>query len=107
MTPKELKKHFDQHQKMLVLDVRTAEEYREAHIPNVFHCPLDQLTVERIHDGLKKRGLKDTDLIVITCKAGPRAAKAYEFLKDHFDNIQVLEGCTDAWINCNYEVEQG
>lgn len=105
-TPQELKKHQDMPSSILILDVRTSEEYNGGHIPHAVNCALDHLTIEKVYEIFQKKGLEMDDLVVITCKAGPRAIKAYELMKDHFENLQVLQGCTDGWIGCNFPIEQ-
>jgi phage shock protein E len=59
----------------VVLDVRTADEYAEAHLPNAVNLPVQELSsrlgdVEGLVAGDKARS------IVVYCAAGSRAAKA-------------------------------
>jgi rhodanese-related sulfurtransferase len=39
LTPEELKKRIDQPEKVLIVDVRTEKEYRQAHIPTAINIP--------------------------------------------------------------------
>jgi rhodanese-related sulfurtransferase len=59
----------------IVIDVRTAEEYAEAHLPQAINIPVQDLPnrmteVEKLVAGDKARS------IVVYCAAGSRAAKA-------------------------------
>jgi phage shock protein E len=59
----------------VVLDVRTADEYAEAHLPNAVNVPVQEMSsrlgdVEGLVAGDKARS------IVVYCAAGGRAAKA-------------------------------
>lgn len=59
----------------LVLDVRTAEEYAEAHLPNATNIPVQELP-SRIPEVEKLAGGDKGRPIVVYCAAGSRAAKA-------------------------------
>ncbi len=64
-----------------VIDVRTDEEYAEAHIPNSVHIPLSTVA-----ESLEK--FKQYDKIVLVCGSGKRAAKAKTILNENgFDNV--------------------
>jgi len=80
--------------KMVLLDVREAEELRGelGHLPDIVHIPLGQLPM-RVSE------LKDKETAVIMiCKVGGRAARAGEFLESSgFKKIIVLEGGMIAW----------
>jgi phage shock protein E len=59
----------------IVIDVRTAEEYGEEHLPQAINIPVQELPdrmpeIEKLVAGDKARP------IVVHCAAGPRAAKA-------------------------------
>jgi rhodanese-related sulfurtransferase len=59
----------------IVVDVRTAEEYAEAHLPQAINIPVQELPtripeIEKLVAGDKARP------IVVYCAAGSRAAKA-------------------------------
>jgi len=77
----------------LILDVRTAQEYAQGHIPsaiNIEHTQLkehlDRLTGHRHQE------------IVVHCESGLRAAVAEKILQQHgFKNILHLTGDMRAW----------
>ncbi len=68
-------KEFEGTEGAVLLDVRTADEYAEGHIPGSINIPLNTVptVLERIPD-------KDTPLFV-HCLSGGRSAKAVAFLK--------------------------
>ena len=77
----------------MILDVRTPEEYSEAHIPgaiNIPHTLLDERMAE-IPDA------RDTE-IVVHCFSGKRADIAMAGLKKvGYTNIRHLDGDYEAW----------
>ena len=87
---------------LLILDVRTAEEYAAGHVPGAINVP---------HDALESRldalpGLRDHDLVVY-CKSGRRAALALEVLKRHgYVRLQHLAGDMDGWVQASRPVER-
>ena len=52
----------------ILLDVRTAEEYREGHIPGSINIPLDAL------DGIDKQITERQTPIFVYCHSGGRSA---------------------------------
>lgn len=70
IAPAEVKRRLDSNEKVLLIDVRTPEEYAEAHIPQSVSLPLNQLDrISEITDD------KNTELILY-CLSGGRAASA-------------------------------
>ena len=70
-----------------LLDVRSPQEFQEAHIKNSINIPLNQLpdNIEKIR--------KISKPILLICHLGPRAYKAQEFLtQNNITNTEVLEG---------------
>ena len=53
--PLELKRLIDSEEKVVVVDVRSARDYRDAHIPGAISIPLTQLGMR--HSELPKEGL--------------------------------------------------
>ncbi len=75
----------------IILDVRTAEEYRRAalRIPHI-HKELNELQPIEF---IKENGLTDKDTLNILCASGNRASQAAEmFEKAGFDNVAVIIG---------------
>jgi hydroxyacylglutathione hydrolase len=81
---------------VVVLDVRTTQEWNEAHVPTgqgavVIHIPLGYLE-ERIG------GIPAGSRILVHCKAGARSAIATSILERHgFQTAENVRGGFDAW----------
>src|SRR5262245_3153989 len=56
---------------LVVLDVRTAAEYADGHIPGAINIPRDELLAR----AAELADARDSD-IVVYCKTGPRATEA-------------------------------
>lgn len=65
---------FQKTENAVLLDVRTAQEYEEGHIPDSINIPLDELV--NIEQTISK---KETPLFVY-CHSGGRSSLAVEFL---------------------------
>lgn len=91
VTAQELKAMLDRGEKIVLIDVRTPEEHREAHIPGSVLMPLDTLeNVKKLPDGARH---------IIYCRSGKRSLKAMEILSAKgFKNLADLEGGINAWM---------
>ncbi len=72
---KEAEKELQQDPSIVLVDVRSRQEYREGHIPNSWNIPLDQIKLiqEKIRD-------KNSRLFVY-CLSGGRSATACMYLE--------------------------
>lgn len=59
----------------VVLDVRTADEYAEEHLPTAVNIPIQELST-RLDEVARLTGNDKARPVVVYCAAGPRAAKA-------------------------------
>ena len=59
-----------------LLDVRTTQEYNQAHLPNALHIPLDNLA-----NNLNK--LPKDKKVLVYCRSGNRSIEASRILKKH------------------------
>jgi rhodanese-related sulfurtransferase len=76
---------------VIVLDVRTFEEFEQGHIPNATLLPLQEL--EGRLDELNK---EETYLVV--CRSGNRSAQASEILLNNgFSNIYNMTSGMNSW----------
>ena len=75
----------------LILDVRTAEEYSEKHIPGAINVPNETIGSEDISE------LPDKEqLILVYCRSGNRSKQASEKLvKQGYTNIVEFGGIND------------
>lgn len=71
----------------VLLDVRSASEYQQGHIPGSINIPLD--SINRV---LKKYPQKDT-LLFVYCLSGGRSGRAVSFLKhEGYTNVKNIGG---------------
>jgi phage shock protein E len=78
---------------MVILDVRTPEEFAQGHVPGAINIPHDKLA-----DRLKELAdAKDKD-VVLYCRSGKRAGMAADTLKANgFEKLLHLEGDILKW----------
>ena len=78
---------------LLILDVRTAEEYAQGHVEGAVHIPYDQLP-QRVGE---IAAAKDKD-VVLYCRSGRRSEIAAGTLREKgFTRLLHLEGDMLAW----------
>lgn len=71
----------------VLLDVRSASEYQQGHIPGSINIPLDS-----IQQVMKKYPKKETPLFV-HCLSGGRSGRAVSFLKhEGYTNVKNIGG---------------
>ena len=90
-------------QPMILIDVRSPEEYAEDHIGQSLLVPLTDIEadfgVKRIRASAQASGNSDQTqpTIVLYCTSGMRSVKAYHRLEKTGLNIVVLTGGITAW----------
>jgi rhodanese-related sulfurtransferase len=92
ISPDELARRLqDEPHHLTVLDVRTAEEFAQGHVPGAINIPLDQL-------GGRTPELKADGEIIVYCLSGGRAQQAIDLLRQKdFKNVVHLSGDYPAW----------
>jgi len=99
ISQREAKGLISSDKKIVLLDVRTPEEYHEVHIPHSISLPLDTLKAK----ASKIVPDKDTEIITY-CLSGIRAAKACRELSSMgYINVRNMGGL-NKW---KYETERG
>ena len=95
----ELKTKIDQSSELLVLlDVRTVEEFKSGHIRNSINIPHEILlsNIDLVSE-------YNEEQLVVYCRSGKRASLVIEVLKKHgFTNVVDIEGDILAWSQSNY-----
>jgi len=82
---------------LVVLDVRTPEEFSEAHI-NPNGLPLVNLDFYESSFGAELTALDKSKSYVIYCRSGNRSSQTVALLKGMgFENVYHLEGGIQAW----------
>ena len=83
-------KQIIDNEQVVLLDVRTEEEFVTGHIANAINIPVDEL--EQRLDELKDKKSK----ILVYCKSGIRSAMACEILAiNSFTNVYNIGGVVD------------
>jgi len=100
----QLKDKLDQQQDVLVLDVRTVEDYvgEQGHIANSKNIPVEDLAsrLAEIADHVERP-------IAIVCRTDRRSAKAAQLLAGKgFADVHIVKGGMTDWNQQGYEVIQ-
>jgi rhodanese-related sulfurtransferase len=98
ITVEDAKDEIDSGAPLVILDVRTPDEFENGHIPNAINIPRGFLE-------FKVAGMipdKET-LILIYCKGGSRSALAAYTLKQMgYTNVMNIDGGWTAWMAAGY-----
>ena len=87
---------------VVIVDVRTAAEFQEGHVPNAINIPLSKI----IDNPAILTSSKEKP-IVLYCRSGYRAGKAAEALqKDGHQNLRHLDGDMQGWLKAGLSVEK-
>ena len=87
---------------LLILDVRTPQEYAQGHVPKAKLIPHTELPsrLAEISDSKDKT-------VVVYCKSGHRAGIAQSILVEAgFTNVKHLDGDMSGWIRANLPIER-
>lgn len=91
ISPEEAKKRLDNEKGIILLDVRTKEEYEEKHIPGSLLIPVDIIETEAPNKLTDKNAV-----IFVYCRSGRRSVTASEALvKMGYKNVYNLGGIND------------
>ncbi|MFX0012896.1 MAG: rhodanese-like domain-containing protein [Candidatus Hermodarchaeota archaeon] len=84
---------------LLVLDVRTIEEYNTNHLHDATLIPVAELGGR-----LNELALYNDTEIIVYCKSGSRSLQASNILVlNNFSKVFNMLGGIDAWINAGYD----
>jgi rhodanese-related sulfurtransferase len=83
-----------------LIDVRQPDEYEEFHVPGAVLIPLAEVG-ERIEE------VPTGETVYVICGAGPRSAKAVEYLlRQDIDAVNVRGG-SNAWRDAGHPIATG
>ena len=86
---------------VVVLDVRSNQEYRNGHIPGALN-----IEVQRLGASLDELASHRDKTLVVTCEHGLRARMAmYTLQRAGFEKILHLSGDMQAWRKAQFEME--
>lgn len=87
---------------ILLIDVRSAEEYNEGHVPGAINIAHSEIQ-DRLSELLD---YKDKP-VVVYCRSGVRAGKAAKILLDNqFSQLKHLEGDMKGWKKSGRTIEK-
>jgi rhodanese-related sulfurtransferase len=92
---------YDKGRKLIAIDLRSADEFRQGHLPGARSLPMDELTA-------RFQEVPRQDLVVLYCDcARSEVEVAYWFLRRQgWRNLSVLEPGFTAWGQRGYPVER-
>lgn len=102
VTQEEVLRMIDAGTAPMILDVRTAEEYAEGHVPGAINISHDELA-DRLAEieAAKEAG------VIVYCRSGRRAGIAEELLLARgYADVQHLEGDMLAWLEAARPTEK-
>lgn len=91
----------------IIIDVRTAEEYRALHAEGALLLELDECSPEALSRRLSECGHAAKAPLYFICHSGQRATEAAQRLLGDFPNITVIQGGTLAWAQAGLPVKPG
>ena len=98
----EVKEALDNKADLILVDVRTPEEYAQGHIKASVLVP-----VQVLPEQLEKLPNKD-ELLYIYCRRGIRGANAVRILRESgYTNVHNMSGGIEAWMSKDYPVING
>jgi rhodanese-related sulfurtransferase len=101
--PKTLLQELEAGRPLVVLDVRSGEEFRDSHVPGAVHFPFTHA-----RDRAIDVPARPADQIVVYCGHGPRAWIAGAALRRRgYANIVYLKGHMRAWRKLGLRVQRG
>lgn len=105
----ELHKLIKENPNLIIIDVRTEEEYHDIRIPQTRLTPLNSFledplaTIQLIEDLTCNQ-----ETIYIICLSDGRSLRATQTLEAyHIKNVCFVRGGTKAWINSGYPTLSG
>lgn len=96
----QIKSRIEKGEKVVLLDVRTPEEYKSGYIAKSISLPLDVIG-QKVESAVKDKNAQ----IIAYCNTGVRSKKAVEVLQSlGYKNIVDMEGGMAAWKKADYAV---
>jgi len=87
---------------IILLDVRTLEEYEEVHLENALLLPVQELSVQSLASIGLGEDAKDKE-IIIYCRSGARSKTAYDIMDSlGYTNIKSVAGGMIHWEEDQY-----
>jgi rhodanese-related sulfurtransferase len=104
MSPSQAVNRMQSKDGVVVLDVRTIQEYEEIHLQNALLLPVQELS----QASLNEIGLSDKDQeIILYCRSGARSKTAFDIMNSlGYTNIKSVAGGMIHWQEDNYPLTE-
>lgn len=95
-----IKQSIDQNKNLILIDVRTREEYEGGHLEKSLNVPLDE--IDKVEEMFKDKN----EIIYLYCRSGGRSVLAQSILKrSGYKNIKNIPGGILKWIKMGYNLK--
>lgn len=102
ISPGDVVKKIKDNEDIILLDVRTPEEYEEIHLENAVLLPVQELSQQTLASIGLGENAKDKE-IVIYCRSGARSESAYNIMNTlGYTNIKSVAGGIIHWEEDGY-----
>ncbi|PIP87299.1 hypothetical protein COW81_01105 [Candidatus Campbellbacteria bacterium CG22_combo_CG10-13_8_21_14_all_36_13] len=102
ISPSEVVEKIKNKEDIILLDVRTLEEYKEIHLQNALLLPVEELSQGTLDNIGLGQGSKDKE-IIIYCRSGARSKIAHDIMKSlGYTNIKSVYGGMVHWQEDSY-----
>ncbi len=96
-----VKDAIDKREDVLVIDVRTPDEFREGHLPGVLLLPLQDLRYQPERTEMTLADKEKT--MYLYCRSGGRSGQAVKILQNlGYTRVYSMNGGILAWKDHNY-----
>lgn len=103
ITAGELERRFESGETLVVVDVRTREEYLRGHVPHTYHIPGGNLLLD-----VARLPIDNDTTLVISCAGRTRGILGAQMLRTSaFNKVYALENGAMGWRLAGYELEKG
>jgi rhodanese-related sulfurtransferase len=108
VSPSELAALLDAGERLVLVDVRTDEEYEAVHAKGAVHIPLHTFSWKELQRKIREHGYPDDEPVYILCQHGSRASRAcQQAMSEGGTRVHVVDGGTVAWAQEGLPVVQG
>lgn len=91
----------------VIIDVRSAEEYRTLHAAGARSLPLERVDQEAVAACVRDAGGVPHTTVYFICHSGRRAVEACARVLERFPGACVVDGGTLAWAQAGLPVHHG
>ncbi len=103
MSAQELARRRKAHGKVVVVDVRSREEYLRGHVPEAYHIPGGNLPLDA-----PRLPLAEDTTLVVSCAGRTRGILGAQMLRESgFENVYALENGVMGWFLAGHEIASG